>query len=232
MTRTYRWARRAVWGAFAAVMAIGCSPLTTIAFLFHRDTPMPAECPLTFSKDSAKKNKEEVVVALFVSPGTGQGYEFAGTDRALASELAKKMPELAKEMKQKLVVVSPTQVDKFKMQNPHWKLMHPIAWGKQLGADFVLDIHLDKMSLYKPDTQNMLYEGRAEVTVDTYDVDSTEREPKYTYPLLFTYPETGFQDATSIPVSHFKKAFVAHLADKLAMKHIDHKPSMGIAEDR
>jgi hypothetical protein len=232
MTRTYRWARRAAWGTLFAIFAFGCSPLTTIAFLFHRDTPNPAECPLVFDKDGPKKHKEEVVVALFVSPGSGQGYDFAGTDRALASEIAKIMPELAKENKQKLVVVTPSKVDKFKMQNPNWKLMHPIAWGKKLEADFVLDIHLDKMSLYKPDSQNMLYEGRAEVTVDTYDVDSTEREPKFNYNLLFTYPETGFQDATSIPVSHFKKAFVEHLAMKLAMKHVDHKASMGIAEDR
>ena len=39
-------------------------------------------------------------------------------------------------------------------------------------------------------------------------------------------------DATSIPLSHFKKAFIEHLAVELAMQHIDHKPSMGIADGR
>ena len=58
MTRTYRWARRAVWGTLAVVLTIGCNPLTTIAFLTHRDTPTPARCPLTF-KEGPKKDKEE-----------------------------------------------------------------------------------------------------------------------------------------------------------------------------
>ena len=72
----------------------------------------------------------------------------------IASELHKKMPEMAKENKQKLKVLPPPEVNKFKMKNPNWKVMHPSAWGKQLGADFVLDIHLDKMSLYQPGSQN------------------------------------------------------------------------------
>src|SRR5437016_87864 len=130
MTRTYRWARRAVWGTLAAVLTLGCSPLTTIAFLFHRDTPEPAKCPLVF-KEGPKKDKEEVVVALFVSQGSGQSYEFADAAGVIASELHKKMPEMAKENKQKLKVILPAEVNKFKMKNPNWKVMHPSAWGKQ-----------------------------------------------------------------------------------------------------
>ncbi len=228
-SRTYRWASRAVWGTFVIILAIGCNPLATTAFLFHRDTKVPAECQLSY-KEGPKKNKEEIVVALFVSQGTGQSFEFAGADGQIASELWKRLPEMAKENKQKLVVVAPKDVNKFKMSNPNWKLMPQCEWGKKLGADFVLDIHLDKMTMFQPGSQNQLYEGRAEVSVDTYDVDAGPGEPKYNYVLPFSYPKTGFLDATSIPLGKFRKDFIEHLAVEIVQKHVDFKPSSGIAE--
>ncbi len=228
--RVGRWARRAVWGTLAVVMTVGCNPLTTIAFLTHRDTKVPAESPLTF-KEGPKKNKDEIVVALFVSQGTGQSYDFAGAQDSLATELAKILPEMAKENKQKLVVVAPAQVNKFKIKNPNWKYMHPNEWGKQLGADFVLNIHLDNMNLFQPGSQNSFYEGRADATVDTYDVDQDPDEgPKHTYVHGFAYPKTGFRDASSKPVSAFRREFLENLAVELSRKHVDHKPSSGIAE--
>ncbi len=226
----YRWARRAIWGTLAVVCTVGCNPLTTIAFLTHRETKVPAEYPLTFT-EGPKKNKDEIVVALFTSQGAGQSYDFATAERSLASELAKRLPELAKENKQKLVVLSPTQVDRFKIDNPTWKSGNPVAWGKKLEADFVLDIHLDRMSLYKPGMLDQVYEGRAEVTVDVYDIDGYTGEPK-NYVHAFAFPKTGVRDATSIPQSQFKKWFIENLATELAYKHVEHKPSSGIAEGR
>lgn len=229
-SRCGRWARRIVWGTLAAVLTIGCNPLHTIAFLTHRDTKVPAKVPLVIT-EGAKKKKDEVVVALFVSQGSGHSYDFAGAQDALAAELARVLPEMAKENKQKLTVVPPAQVNKFKMKHPNWKYMHPTEWGKHLGADFVLTIHLDNMSLFQPGSQNSFYEGRADVTVDTYEVDrGVEEGPKYTYTHGFAYPKTGFRDATSKPVSAFRREFIENLAVELARYHVDHKPSSGIAE--
>lgn len=229
-TRSYRWVRRAVWGTLAVLLAVGCNPLTTAAFLFRSDAKKPADFPLKYAEGSKKaKEKEEIKVALFVSPGTGLSFEFAGAESQLASELVKKLTETAKENKQKLTVVALADVQKFKQKNPNWKHMHPSAWGKALDADFVLDIHLDKMSLYQPGSSNTLYEGRAEVSVDMYEVDAgNERKDGYILP--FSYPETGFRDATSIPLGTFKRAYLDNLAVKIAQKHMDYKPSSGIAE--
>ena len=206
MTRTYRWARRAVWGTLAVVLTIGCNPLTTIAFLTHKDVKIPAEAPLAYKKDDEKhKDKEkEIQVAVFVSQGTGQSFEFAGADSSLANEIAKKLPEMAKENKQNIVVIPPAQINRFKMSNPNWKMMHAAERGRRLGADFVLVVHLDKMSLFQPGCQNSFYEGRAEVTVDTYQVDEGQDQPKHTYTHPFAYPKTGFLDASSKPVSTFR----------------------------
>jgi hypothetical protein len=227
-----KWARRAVWFTLAAVFTLGCSPLATLSFLMDNEPVKKAEYPLAF-KDGSKKGKE-VVVALFISSAPGIGPVFAGSEGKLASDIAKKLPEMAKESKppQKLVILDPAEVNKFKMKNPTWKSMHPSEWGKKLSVDFVLDIHLDKMSLYQPGSLNMYYEGQAEVTVDTYDVEAGPAEPKYNYVYPFKYPHTGILGVDSIPVNRFKQDFLEHLAAELAMKHVDHKQGSGIADDK
>src|SRR5688572_32520818 len=48
-----------------------------------------------------------------------------------ANELAKKLPEMAKENKQTLVVIPPAQINRFKMNNPNWKYMHAAERGKR-----------------------------------------------------------------------------------------------------
>jgi hypothetical protein len=228
-SRKFRWARRAVWGTLAVVMTIGCNPLATFAFLTHRDTPLPAKYPL-FPKDSPRSKKDEVKVAVFVDPGIGQTYEFAGAPGVVASEMAKRMPEMAKENKRNLVVISPQKVNEYKMKNPTWNKQNPIVWGKALGVDYVLDVHLTKMSLYQPGNENMLYEGRAEVEVELYDVAAGGEPEYYVHP--FSYPRTGFLDATTIPVGTFKKKFLERLAVEIAQYHLDYLPDSGIAEAR
>lgn len=230
MTRTYRWARRAVWGTLAAIFTFGCNPLATIAFLTHKDTPTPARYPFV-STDEQKKGKEEITVAVFVGQGSSQSYEFAGAEGTLASEIARVIPELAKENKQKIAVIPPTAVNKFKFQNPTWKNMHASAWGKALGADFVLEVHLDKMRLYQPESRDQLYEGRAEVSVFMYEVKDGVAEPRY-YIHPYCFPKTGFRDATTIPLGTFKKSFLERLAVEIAQYHVDHRPDSGIAESR
>jgi len=232
MTKTIRWARRAVWGTLAVVMTIGCNPLATIAFLTHRDTPVPAKHPFINKDDPKKEEDEEIVVALFVSQGTGQSFEFAGAEATIASEMARKIPELAKENKQKLTVVPIAHVNKFKMNNPTWKDMHASAWGKKLGADFVLEIHLVGMQLYEPRSLRQLYEGRGEAHVYMYNVEEGAAEPVH-YVHAFSYPGNGqVRDATTIPIGTFRKAFLERLAIEIAQYHIDYKADSGIAEKR
>jgi hypothetical protein len=229
MNRTGKWAKRAVWLTLAAVLSFGCSPLTTIAFLLHKDDKLPAEYPLR-PKDKDAPKKETITVAILSSQqGTGGDPEFARVDRQLAGELAKTLPEFAKPTKQKIEVVPPSKVDQFKSNNRNWRAMRASEIGKKLGADFVLDIALTGITIYQPGSANQIYEGRAEVSVDVYDVNDTTGEPThYIHP--FVYPKTGFRDATSVPPSRFRMEYVSQLARELALKHVEHPPSTGIAE--
>jgi hypothetical protein len=224
-----KWARRAIWLTLAAIFTFGCNPLATIAFLTNPEPFKEAQYPLEF-KDGPKKGKE-VVVAVFVTSAPGIGPVFAGSEASLASNIAKKLPEMAKENKQKLVVIEPSVVNQFKIKNPNWKRgMHPSEWGRKLYADFVVDIQLEKMSLYQAGSLNAIYEGQADVTVDVYDVDAGPTEPKYNYVLPFKYPHTGYFDASTIPVNRFKQDYLEHLATEISMRHIKHKEGNEIGD--
>jgi hypothetical protein len=233
-----KWARRVVWAMLLAVPAIGCSPLSVIGFIFARPDKMPAEYPLTFDKDSPKKDKEEIVVALLPQLAPGTKAQFVTADRDLATKLSKALPEQFKDNKdkKKMRVISPTQVDKFKMANPQWKQMSAEEIGKKLGADFVLEIYLDKMRMYQPGSLDNIYEGHAEVSVTVYEVGYQESDYKGKYqepgryPLTFAFPKTGVRDASTMSASEFKKMFLENLTVEIIRQHVDSRPSSGIAD--
>src|SRR5947209_19351504 len=116
-------AKWAVWLTLGAVLATGCSPLTGLAFLFNKDTPMPAEYPLRPAAGVKSEKDKELIVLILAGPWQGQAYEFAGADRDLVLQMGKCMTELAKADKQKLAIVPTAQVERFKMTNPTWKAM-------------------------------------------------------------------------------------------------------------
>ncbi|MBP3957534.1 hypothetical protein J8F10_19985 [Gemmata sp. G18] len=233
-SRAGKWARRAVWGSFFVVAGIGCSPLNVAAFIFARDDKVPAPSPLTFAKDGPKKDKDEVVVVLLPQVAPGSAPQFATIANELGDKLARQMPELAKENKEKrkLKILTQTQVNKFKMENSTWKKMSADEIGQKLGADFVLEIWMDKMRLYQPGSLNNIYEGRAEIQVTVYEVGTGDGMPKDKYPLSFSYPKTGVRPADAVSESTFKGQFIENLASEIAKMHIDHKPSNSIADGR
>jgi hypothetical protein len=229
-----KWARRAVWGALAAVLAIGCNPLNLAAVMFARDDKLPAPYPLTFAKDGPKKDKEEVVVLVLPHLAPGTSPTFFSAERELSAELSRALPEMAKENKdkRKVRVISPTQVDKFKTANPTWKGMNAGEIGQKLGADFVLEIELANMRLYQPGTgaQVQIYEGRADVAVNVHEVGADDGFKSYA--LSFSYPRGMARDASAMSESEFKKQYITQLAVEITERHVDHKASNGIAGGR
>lgn len=236
-----KWTRRVMWIMLLAVPTIGCSPLNVIGFIFAHPEKQPAPFPLTFDKDSPKKDKEEVVVLILPQLAPGTKAEFVTADRDLASKLAKALPEQLKENKEKklkMKVISPTQVDKFKMANPQWKQMSAGEIGKKLGADFVLEIYMDKMRLYQQGSLNQIYEGRAELSVTVYEVGAEESgfkgrypDPEK-YPLSFSFPRTGVRDASSMSESEFKKQFLENLTAEIVRFHVASQPNDDIANGK
>ncbi len=232
--RTWKWTRRAVWGSLLAIAAMGCNPINLIGFIFAKDEKVPALHPLAFDKKGPKKDKEEVVVALLPQVAPGGGTQFATAANELADKIARQLPEMARENKdkRKVKVLTQAQVDKFKMANPTWKKMSAGEIGQKLGADFVLEIWLDKMRLYQPNSMNAIYEGRAEVQVSIYEIGADGGEQKDKYTLPFAYPRNAVRSADAMPESTFKGLFIENLATDIAKMHVDYKPSNSIADGR
>lgn len=232
-TRAGRWWKRGVWAGLAVVLAAGCNPLTTIAFLTHRDDPVPAPYRLRPKEGEKAAKDHEIKVLVLCDHGSGMTFEFAGADRELAGLLTKRLPELAKENKEKLTVVPPADLDKFKWKNPDWKTMRPARIGKALGADYVLDVGVGNVNVYQPGSGRKIYEGRAEVEVDVYDVAAPAADgPAHHYTHQFVFPKTGMKVVEDIPLSLFRQMFLEKLALELSRKHVDYKQAALVGADQ
>ena len=232
-SKSGRWAKRGVWAAAVVVATVGCNPLTTIAFLTHRDDPVPA--PYRFRpKEGEKADRDkEIKVLVLCDHSAGMTFEFAGADRDLAALLAKRLPELAKENKDKVAVITPAELDKFKINNQGWRTMRPARIGKALGADYVLDVSVGNVNVYQPNSGRKIYEGRAEVEVDVYDVNAPAADgPLHHYTHPFVYPKTGMKVVEDVPLSRFRQEFLEKLALELSRKHIDYKPAALVGADQ
>jgi hypothetical protein len=231
MNARKKWARVAVWGSFLVVLGIGCNPITTAAFLIGGNTPLKTEMPLTPHLEANGEPKGEIKVAILCTVHGNPPVDFAGFDRQLSTLLSKKFPELfaANGCEQKLKIIPSSAIDKFQSSHPQARIMNPGDLGRQVGADYVFDITISGLQMYEPGSAGNVYQGRAELNVDVYDATKRSKDKLYTYPMPFSYPRDIARAADAVPPSRFKQEFMYKLAETLVLRHIDHKPSDGIA---
>jgi hypothetical protein len=229
MDATGKWAKRGVWLTLAAVLTIGCNPITLPFVLLRTEAKLEAQHPLR-PAEGPKKDKEveiKVLVLASMAPGA-MSNEFAGADRELTAAIGKLLPEVGKANKEVFTVISQRQLDHFKTQNPSWKSMRAGAIGKRLGADYVIELSLSGLQMYQPGALNNIYEGKAEVNVEVADTAATSGEAKYHYVLPVLYP--GFpKSVDAMPPAQFRIEFINKLAQVVVFQHIDHKAADGIA---
>lgn len=201
----------------AAVLAAGChsGPNGGLGLpFFHR--PRPAEYPL--ASESNPRTAKAATVALFVAVELGGDEAVPGIESRLAANLAHRLPDLAGENGQKLTVIDPVVVDKFKLKTPDWKLMHASTCGEKLGVDFVVVVRINSLSLAQSGAREAS-EGRADVVVNVYDVAAGPVGARYTYEIPFQFPRPEASPAAAIPIRQFRQEFVETLANEIAMKH-------------
>ncbi|HEX4607072.1 MAG TPA: hypothetical protein VH092_02620 [Urbifossiella sp.] len=228
MDATGKWVKRGVWLTFAAVLTIGCNPITLPFVLLRTEAKIPATYPLR-PKEGPKKDKDEeikVLILASMAPGSTT-LEFAGSERELAAAIAKKLPEVAKASKEEFSVIPMGKLDSFKQSNVNWRSMRAGAIGKRLGADYVIELSLSGLQMYQPGSLSSIYEGKAQVTVEVTDTAETSGEVKYHYVHSFGHP--GFPRAVdSMPQAQFKLEFIEKLSTDIVFKHVDHKAAEGL----
>jgi hypothetical protein len=176
----------------------------------------PAEFPLP----PHGKNKESKVV-VFVSSNVGLPPDLAGVDRMLNAELIQLLDARVKENEEKVQVLKMPRIDDYKSENPNWRSVHPYDIGKTIAenTDYVIDVEVLEMDLYKPGSRGQWLQGHATVGVTAYDLAKPLKEPAYKQDFSFEYPQgRELEVETKAQVSAFRLKFIQRIASDISIK--------------
>ena len=124
-----------------------------------------------------------------------------------------------KEDRRPIRVIDQAKVEKFKSsagRDP--RTMNLAAAGKELGADYVIDLTLNSMSIFQPEFGREFYQGRAQLQVVVWDTD----KPDAPYQDYF-HPSIGEQKSTAVlSPAGYRKYFLGRVAIEVAHRHIPH----------
>jgi hypothetical protein len=213
------WRLRALAGVLVLAAGLGCNPLTTVYFMMvgveNKSAP---ECKLA----SADKNKEVRVVLLVYSSPEVQA-EQVGLDRQIGAEFCRQLEALCKANKERVKVVPFHKVEKFKSDHPKWQSMGPEEIGKAFDADYVIDVSVLALNLYRPGSRKALFEGSCKLHVSALEVRKAQDGPAWQQPLSIAYPSSrGPIPVGDDSAESFRELFVRRIATELTWKFTSH----------
>jgi hypothetical protein len=221
MTRVSR--RNVILGLGLAATGFGCGGMNPflIPYIFSGgESKTPAEFPL-----AVHPKKQDAKVVVLVWGKVGLDPDLAGVDRMLNAELIQILDARIKENEQKVQILKMPRLDEFKSQNPNWKSMSPYDFGKAVaeGTDYVIDVEIGEMELYKPGSRKQWLQGSANVSISAYDLTKPLKEPAYKLEMPVTYPQDGRETEVQsrADVSNFRMAFVRRIASDISVKFAD-----------
>ena len=196
---------------------VGCS-LQSLYFILP-ESKEPAELKRLVGADG----KKEVKVVLWTCMNLDTREEFIQADRYLASMLAEEIHKLAEENNEKITIVKPNIVEQYKNRHDNWKCMELEKVGHDFNADYVINLEIDKLSLYAPNALQQLYRGQAEILVGVLDMkhpdDPLHKEFNDRYP----GEGRGGMDTFELSPTAFREKFLRHVAQRLAFYFVDHQ---------
>jgi hypothetical protein len=215
-----RVSRRGVLiGLGLAATGLGCGGMNPflLPYIFSGgQSKTPAEFPLS----PHGKNKD-VKVIVFVSSKVGLQPDLAGVDRMLNAELIQVLDARVKENEEKVQVLKMPKIDDFKSENPNWRSVHPYDIGRTIAenTDYVIDVEILEMDLYKPGSRGQWLQGHATVGVTAYDLAKPLKEPAYKQDFTFEFPQgRELEVETKAQVSAFRMKFVQRIASDISIK--------------
>jgi hypothetical protein len=207
--------RRWILGAVAAGLAVsvvGCD-MGTLTYFLSPEQRLPAKIKHLASDDP----KKEPRVLILTYGGLETRAEFIHADRQLAELLTRNLRDLAEPEKEKINIVPPRKVEEFKNAHPNWKEMEVSQIGRKFGADYVIYLEINSLSLYEPGNGNTLYRGRANLLVSLVDVNRPDETPmQENYVCTFPSDARGPVPVTDVLPTQFRQAFMEHVARQLS----------------
>ena len=222
------WTRRLSLVLLAGVvgLSIGCDA-ATLAYFFLPDATEPAKIKSLGSAD-AKKVPRVVIVSY---AGMEIRSEFIHADREICEKLGMKLRQLTEGNSEKLEIVASRKVEDYKNNHPNWA-QDVAALGRKLGADYVIYLEINSMSMYETGSYNSMFRGRARLNVSLIDVEHPDDTPSQKpvsciYPTEATGPVlAGFDKSPE----EFREAFLESIAKTLSYyfsrypKRLDYMP--------
>lgn len=209
-------------GLGLAATGLGCGGMNPflLPYIFSGgQSKLPAE----FELKPHGKNKEAKVV-VFVSSRVGLPPDLAGVDRMLNAELIQALDARVKENEGKVQVLKMPRIDDYKSENANWRSVHPYDIGKTIAesTDYVIDVEVLEMDLYKPGSRGEWLQGHATVGVNAYDLSKPLKEPAYKQDFSFEYPQGRELEVESkAQVSAFRMKFIQRIASDISIKFAD-----------
>jgi hypothetical protein len=159
--------------------------------------------------------------------------DLAGVDRMLNAELINALDANVRANEQKVQVLKMPRIDEYKAQNPNWRSVHPCEMGKAVaeGVDYVIDVEIQQMDLYKPGSRGQWLQGRATVAISAYDLTKPVKDPAYKLEVPFESPGGEIEKESRDMLSGFRMNFVQFIARGIAAKFTDTTPRVGRFRD-
>ncbi len=195
------------------VGSLGCNPASLGYFLFRGDQKAPAEAKAF----EPVRDKREVTVAILVN-APANSLEFAGLDRDIVAAASRVFAEQSRDKKPAIKVIDPSQLDRFKAQHPSWRSMSAADIGKELDADYAMELTITGFDLYEKGTGRLIYLGRATADVVCYETAGGTEHSRY----FVDAPIESRPADSSMPASQYKSMLIQRFALRLSWKHIPH----------
>lgn len=192
MPRERRWL--AIGLLVAVAIGFGCNPLVAPLYLLgvFNKSVVPPELPL-YERARADKDKRNIKIVILPSRGPGVPTDFIGADVKLATMFSGKLAAGFAENKEKITIVSISEVEKFKQEHENWKAMDVREVGKKFKADYVVDLELSSLSLYANRSHKQFFQGQVRASLAVIDVEKTGIESEWRRDYTRQYPASGPQ---------------------------------------
>ena len=218
--------RRLVFGSCLAALGFGCggaNPFLLFPTIFSGgQSKMPAEYPLT-----PHNKKQDAKVVVLVSNKVGVDPDLVNVDRMLNAELIQILDARVKENEDKVLVLKMPKLDEYKSQNVNWRSESPFDIGKDIaeGTDYVINVEIVEIDLFKPGPRKDWLQGHATVSVTAYDLTKPLKEAAYKKDITFEYPQGREVPLESrAQLSTFRMAFIQRIASDVSTLFVDSSP--------
>jgi len=196
------------------LLGAGCGDFGALAYFLMPEQRLDAKMKHLASEDKEKDSK----VVILTWGGLETRAEFIHADRQLSEMLAQQLRKLAEDGKEKITIVPARKVEEFKNEHPNWRGMDLTEIGRRFGADYVVYLEINSLSLYEKGSLNTLLRGRISLNVTLADVKKPDDTPAQE-PFSCVYPGDApgalpaDNDATK---AQFRQKFLGHVARQLS----------------